>query len=120
MGGGHRVLRMEDPCGRIRSASVIDEAVVHHDAIRQGRDIPAWKYYYESRNMLYYHFHIMHRIGRYPRKITSLVLRALLRQRKDRIRCIGAICRGVYDGALGRLGIRYEVTSLHERDLSPT
>ena len=30
---------------------IIDEAVVHHDAIRQGGDIPAWKYYYESRNM---------------------------------------------------------------------
>ena len=99
---------------------VIDEAVVHHDAIRQGGDIPTWKYYYESRNMLYYHLHIMHRVGRYPQKITSLVLRALLRQRKDRLRCIGAIFRGLYDGAFGRLGIRYEVTSLRERDLSHT
>ncbi len=31
--------------GRL-STSVIDEAVVHHDAIRQGGDIPPWKYYY--------------------------------------------------------------------------
>ena len=98
---------------------IIDEAVVHHDAIRQGGDIPTWKYYYESRNMLYYHLHIKHRVGRYPKKITALVLRAVLRQRKDRIGCIGAICKGFYDGAFGRLGIRYEVSSLRERDLSP-
>ena len=97
---------------------IVDEAVVHHDAIRQGGDIPTWKYYYESRNMLYYHLHIMHRVGRYPKKITSLVLRALLRQKKDRIGCVGAIFRGLYDGAFGRLGIRYELSSLHERDLS--
>jgi rhamnopyranosyl-N-acetylglucosaminyl-diphospho-decaprenol beta-1,3/1,4-galactofuranosyltransferase len=97
---------------------VIDEAVVHHDAIRQGDKIPKWKYYYESRNMLYYHLHVMHRVGRYPKKITTLFLRALLRQRKDRIGYLGAICRGLYDGAFGHLGISYPVSSLHERDLS--
>jgi hypothetical protein len=58
-------------------------------------------------------------VGRYPKKITALVLRAVLRQRKDRIGCIGAVCKGIYDGAFGRLGIRYEVSSLRERDLSP-
>jgi GT2 family glycosyltransferase len=99
---------------------VIDAAVVRHDAIRQGGDIPTWKYYYESRNMLYYHFHIMHRVGRFPKKITSLILRALLRQRSDRIGCIRAICRGLYDGAFSRLGIRYEVSVLTERDISPS
>jgi rhamnopyranosyl-N-acetylglucosaminyl-diphospho-decaprenol beta-1,3/1,4-galactofuranosyltransferase len=99
---------------------VIDEAVVHHDAIRRGGDIPAWKYYYESRNMLYYHLHVRHRVGRFPKKITSLVLRALLRQKRDRIGCLGAICRGLYDGTFSRLGVRYEVSSLHERDLAPS
>jgi GT2 family glycosyltransferase len=99
---------------------VVEEAVVHHDAIRQGGDIPAWKYYYESRNMLYYHLRIKRRVGRFPQKITSLILRVILRQRKDRIECIGAICRGLYDGALGRLGIRYQVGPLRERDLSPS
>jgi rhamnopyranosyl-N-acetylglucosaminyl-diphospho-decaprenol beta-1,3/1,4-galactofuranosyltransferase len=99
---------------------VIDEAVVHHDAIRQGGDIPTWKYYYESRNMLYYHLHIMHRVGRYPTKITGLLLRAVLRQRRDRIGCIRAIFRGLYDGARGRLGISYEVSPLHERRLLPS
>ncbi len=99
---------------------IIDEAVVQHHAIRQGGDIPTWKYYYESRNTLYYHLHVKHRVGRYPRKIITLFLRALLRQRKGRIRCIAAICRGIYDGAFGRLGIRYAVDPLHERDLSPS
>jgi GT2 family glycosyltransferase len=99
---------------------IVDEAVVHHDAIRQGGDIPAWKYYYESRNMLYYHLYVMHRVGRYPRKIVSLVLRAALRQRKDRLKCLAAICRGHYDGAFGRLGIRYPVASLEERALTST
>jgi GT2 family glycosyltransferase len=98
---------------------IVDEAVVHHDAIRQGTSIPTWKYYYESRNTLYYHLHVMHRVGRFPKKFTSLVLRALVRQRSDRIGCISAIGRGLYDGAIGRLGIRYEASSLHERDLSP-
>ena len=97
---------------------IVDDAVVYHNAVRQGGDIPSWKYYYESRNMLYYHLYVMHRVGRYPKKITSLVLRGLLRQKRDRIRCVGAICRGLYDGAFGRLGIRYEVSSLHERDRS--
>jgi len=60
---------MADPSGRL-STSIIDEAVVHHDAIRRGGDIPPWKYYYESRDMMYYTLHIMHRVERYPKKIT--------------------------------------------------
>jgi GT2 family glycosyltransferase len=99
----------------------IDEAVVHHDAIRQGGDIPAWKYYYESRNTLYFHLHIKRQVDFYPRKVTRFLLRALLRQRSHRIACAGAICRGLYDGAFGRLGIRYEVDDpLQERNLSPS
>jgi GT2 family glycosyltransferase len=98
---------------------VVEDAVVHHHAIRQGGTIPTWKYYYESRNMLYYHLYIKHRVGRYPKKITALVVRAVLRQKTHRIGCIRAICKGFYDGVFGRLGIRYEVISLRERDLSP-
>jgi GT2 family glycosyltransferase len=97
---------------------IVEEAVVHHDAIRQGGDIPPWKYYYESRNSLYHHLHIMHRMGRYPRNFAGLVLRAVVRQKKDRVKCLAAICRGFYDGAFGRLGVRYRVSPLHERDLS--
>ena len=99
---------------------IVDAAVVHHDAIRQGGDIPTWKYYYESRNTVYYHLHVMRRVGRFPKKIVSLVLRALVRQKNDRIGCLAAICRGLYDGAFSHLGIRYEVSSLHERPLQST
>ena len=95
----------------------IEEAVVHHDAIRQGGDLPTWKYYYESRNMLYYHWHVMHRIGRYPRNFTRLVGRAAFRQHQGRFRCLMAIGQGLFDGAFSRLGIRYPIVPLRERDL---
>jgi GT2 family glycosyltransferase len=96
---------------------VIEEAVVHHDAIRQGGDLPTWKYYYEARNMLYYHLHIVHIRGRYFRNISRLILRAALRQKHGKLRCLTAIARGLYDGLFGRLGIRYPVSALRERDL---
>jgi rhamnopyranosyl-N-acetylglucosaminyl-diphospho-decaprenol beta-1,3/1,4-galactofuranosyltransferase len=96
---------------------IIETAVVHHHAIRQGGDIPRWKYYYESRNMLYLHWHIMHRTGRYPKNFSRLVGRALFRQQQDRIACLVAIGRGLIDGATGRLGIRYPTVAMHERDL---
>jgi GT2 family glycosyltransferase len=96
---------------------VIDEAVVHHDAIRQGGDVPPWKYYYEARNMLYYHLHIMHKVGRYPRNFTKLLGRAAFRQKHGRFRCLAAIGRGLFDGAFGRLGIRFPVSPLSERKL---
>jgi GT2 family glycosyltransferase len=95
----------------------VEEAVVHHDAIRQGGDLPVWKYYYESRNMLYLHWHIMHRMGRYPKNFTRLVGRAIFRQKKRRLSCLTAIGRGLVDGAFGRLGIRFPVEPLRERDL---
>jgi rhamnopyranosyl-N-acetylglucosaminyl-diphospho-decaprenol beta-1,3/1,4-galactofuranosyltransferase len=95
----------------------VEQAVVHHDAIRQDGDMPTWKYYYEARNMLYLHLHIMHKLGRYPRNATRLVGRAVLRQQHGRLDCIAAIGRGLMDGAFGRLGIRYPVVPLQERNL---
>ncbi|MGA3149493.1 MAG: glycosyltransferase [Acidimicrobiales bacterium] len=97
---------------------VIEEAVVHHDAIRQDGDVPLWKYYYEARNMLYYHLYIMHKVGRYPRNVSKLLGRAIFRPQNRRLACWWAIARGLFDGAFGRLGIRYPVSSMRERDLS--
>ena len=94
---------------------VVDAAVVHHDAIRQGGDVPTWKYYYEARNMLYYHLHVMHRVGRYPRNVSRLLGRALFRQRRHKLRCLAAVGRGLFDGAFGRLGLRYPISPLQER-----
>jgi GT2 family glycosyltransferase len=97
---------------------VIEEAVVHHDAIRQDGDVPLWKYYYEARNMLYYHLYVMHKVGRYPRNVSKLLGRAIFRPQNRRVACWWAIARGLFDGAFGRLGIRYPVSSMRERDLS--
>jgi rhamnopyranosyl-N-acetylglucosaminyl-diphospho-decaprenol beta-1,3/1,4-galactofuranosyltransferase len=97
---------------------VIEEAVVHHDAIRQDGDVPLWKYYYEARNMLYYHLYIMHKVGRYPQNVSKLLGRAIFRPQNRRLACWWAIARGLFDGAFGRLGIRYPVSSMRERHLS--
>jgi rhamnopyranosyl-N-acetylglucosaminyl-diphospho-decaprenol beta-1,3/1,4-galactofuranosyltransferase len=97
---------------------ILEDAVVHHDAIRHGKAVPVWKYYYESRNMLYYHFHVMHRVGRFPRNSALLVGRAVLKQKGTRMRCLAAIGRGWFDGSFSRLGIRYPLETFRERDLS--
>ena len=73
---------------------IVDGAVVQHDAIRQGGRIPTWKYYYEARNMLYLHLHVMHRLGWYPRNVTKLVARALLRERGKRVASVRAMTKG--------------------------
>ena len=88
---------------------LVDGAVVQHDAVRQGARVPLWKYYYEARNMLYLHLHVMHRVGWYPRNVTKLVARALLRERGRRLVCLRTIALGLRDGAMGRLGIRFPV-----------
>ncbi|HMK62341.1 MAG TPA: glycosyltransferase, partial [Acidimicrobiales bacterium] len=98
---------------------LVDGAVVQHDAIRQNGAVPTWKYYYEARNMLYLHLHLMRRVGWYPRNVTKLLARALLREKGRRVRSLVAVVRGLHDGARGRLGIRYTVTPLHERVPAP-
>jgi hypothetical protein len=90
-------------------------AVVHHHAVRHGRGVPVWKYYYEARNMLYLHLHVMHRVGWYPRNLGRLVARAVLRERRGRLRRLWVIGRGLFDGLSGRLGIRYPVEPMREQ-----
>ena len=68
--------------------------------------------------MLYYHLYIMHKVGRYPRNVSKLLGRAIFRPQNSRLECWWAIARGLFDGAFGRLGIRYPVSSMRERDLS--
>jgi rhamnopyranosyl-N-acetylglucosaminyl-diphospho-decaprenol beta-1,3/1,4-galactofuranosyltransferase len=94
---------------------VVGDAVVDHDAVRQGGPIPLWKYYYESRNMLYVHLHVKHKVGRYPRNITLLFARALFRERSGRLERLSVMARGLVDGARGRLGVRFPVGPLQER-----
>jgi GT2 family glycosyltransferase len=94
---------------------VAQQAVVRHDAIRQRAHVPNWKYYYETRNMIYLHLHVMHRVGWFPRNFTRLMGRALLREKRGYLRRFVAIARGAFDGLVGRLGIRYPVVPMRER-----
>ncbi len=88
---------------------------MRHDGIRQGTSVPTWKYYYETRNMIYLHLHVMHRVGWFPRNFTKLMGRAVVREDSDHVRRALAILRGVWDGLWGRLGRRYPVSPLRER-----
>lgn len=94
---------------------LVDGALVQHDAVRQGLRVPLWKYYYEARNMLYLHLHVMHRVGWYPRNITKLLARAIVRERGRRLKSLWTILHGLSDGARGRLGIRYPVEPMQEQ-----
>ncbi len=94
---------------------VVDDAIVAHAAIRQGQGVPLWKYYYEARNMLYVHLYVKRRLGRYPRSVSKLLARALLRERDGRVERLGVMARGLWDGLRGNLGIRFPVEPMQER-----
>ncbi len=95
---------------------VVGDAVVRHESIRHGDGVPVWKYYYEARNMLYVHFFVKRRIGRYPRSMSKLVGRAVLREPEGRLVRLQAIGQGVWDGVHKRLGIRFPVEPMRERE----
>ena len=94
---------------------VVDGAIVAHAAIRHGEGVPLWKYYYEARNMLYVHLHVKRRLGRYPRSVSKLFARAVLREQDGRLRRVGVMIWGLWDGARGNLGIRFPVEPMQER-----
>jgi rhamnopyranosyl-N-acetylglucosaminyl-diphospho-decaprenol beta-1,3/1,4-galactofuranosyltransferase len=94
---------------------VVSDALVDHDAIRQGVGVPLWKYYYESRNMIYVHLRVKRRMGRYPLNMSKLLARAVLRENGGRLRRLAVMARGVSDGARGKLGLRYPVEPMRER-----
>jgi GT2 family glycosyltransferase len=91
------------------------QAFVSHDAIRQGGGNPTWKYYYETRNSIWFHLHVMHKWGWFPRSFTHLMGRAMWREKHGRFRRSVAIVRGIFDGCFSRLGIRYPVEEMRER-----
>ncbi len=79
---------------------------------------PAWKYYYEARNQVYYRLvtqrlhapptpsHLRRRIraARAARSVGKLAARALVREHTQRARKLGMVGRGTLDGLRGRLG----------------
>jgi GT2 family glycosyltransferase len=94
---------------------LVDGAVVQHDAVRRPGGVPTWKYYYEARNMLWLHLHVMHRVGWYPRNVTKLLARAVLREHgRRRLAALWAMVRGLADGARARLGLRYPIEAMRE------
>jgi rhamnopyranosyl-N-acetylglucosaminyl-diphospho-decaprenol beta-1,3/1,4-galactofuranosyltransferase len=97
---------------------VVADAIVNHAAIRQGDGVPLWKYYYEARNMLYVHLYVKRRVGRYPRSVSKVVARAVLRERDGRLRRLTVMGRGLWDGYRGHLGIRFPVEPMQERKRS--
>jgi rhamnopyranosyl-N-acetylglucosaminyl-diphospho-decaprenol beta-1,3/1,4-galactofuranosyltransferase len=94
---------------------VVGDALVDHDPIRHGDGVPLWKYYYESRNMLYVHLHVKRRVGRYPLNMSKLLARAVLREKGGRLRRLAVMARGLSDGVRGKLGLRYPVEPMRER-----
>jgi hypothetical protein len=98
---------------------VVGDATVHHDSIRHGEGVPVWKYYYEARNMLYVHMYVKRRVGRYLRNVSKLIGRAILREPEGRLIRLWAITEGMWDGARGRLGMRFPIEPMHERTRHP-
>lgn len=96
---------------------VVADAIVRHDAIRQGGSVPTWKYYYEARNMLYVHLYVKKRVGFYPRNVARLFGRVLLREPDGRAERLQAMVRGLWDGARGRLGTQFPIETLQERSV---
>jgi hypothetical protein len=80
---------------------------------------PAWKYYYEARNQVYYRLHTQRphrgepveryrsrrvRWGRAARSVGRLATRAAVRERQHPVRKMASVVRGTIDGISGRLG----------------
>ena len=107
---GFRVERCEDARVEVRKA--------RPDAAK-----PAWKYYYEARNQVYYRMVTQHvdtkplpkwltwrvRAGRAARSVGKLAARSVVRERHQRLRKFGMVGLGTVDGLRGRLGRRVAV-----------
>ena len=92
------------------------EATVTHVAVRRGRTKPAWKFYYETRNVVHYRLNVQVPSGvsvwRCARKLARSVAYAvgsILFREDDKALKLKAVARGIHDGFAGRLGIRYAV-----------
>jgi rhamnopyranosyl-N-acetylglucosaminyl-diphospho-decaprenol beta-1,3/1,4-galactofuranosyltransferase len=93
---------------------------------------PAWKYYYEARNQVYFRLHTQRtperprpenlllrvRAWRALRSVWKLAARVVAREREDRLHKLACIARGAVDGVRGRLGKTMAVTSGHRPDLA--
>jgi GT2 family glycosyltransferase len=88
---------------------------------------PAWKYYYEARNQVFYrlttqrtrvrprgrHLKLRVRAWRAISAVMRLMMRAVIREREQRITKLAMVWRGALDGCRGRLGRRVMVDDSH-------
>jgi len=86
-------------------------ATVHHTQVRSSFGNPSWKYYYETRNMIFYHLYVMRNPRELPRKLGLLLARLVVRERRQRPARLIMMARGLVDGVLRRLGKRVQVDS---------
>jgi GT2 family glycosyltransferase len=111
-----------------------DEAVVAVSRARAQTSKPAWKYYYESRNQVFYRLHVQKqpldgpparhlrlrvRGWRALKAVAKLATRATVRERDGRARKLLMILRGTRDGLLGRLGRTVIPDTSHRPSIPP-
>ena len=104
------------------------EAIVEVTRGRASTEKPAWKYYYEARNQVYYrmttqgaaterplprHLRLRVRAWRAWRSVGKLTVRAVVREHRHRLRKLRYIARGTADGLRGRLGVTVTVDDSH-------
>lgn len=82
------------------------DAVVRHQLHRPRRGYPGWKLYYETRNTMFYRFHL--RPGAWKRvrsvaRFTARLLLVLFREERGAAKA-WLMARGFWDGWVGRLG----------------
>ena len=92
----------------------VDGARVSHGAVRRSRTKPAWKYYYETRNTIYFRFHVQLKGGEPACRIAQRVLRTVVRAvariatyEDDKAAKLHAVLLGLRDGASQNLGARF-------------
>jgi rhamnopyranosyl-N-acetylglucosaminyl-diphospho-decaprenol beta-1,3/1,4-galactofuranosyltransferase len=106
-------LKWRIPAAGFRSVRVSEATVYHDRTVSQRR--PAWKYYYETRNAVYFRVTIQGgtRIRRLRRALARTVGRILLREDR-KIHKLRMTWRGYRDGRAGRLGRTVPVPSRDE------
>ena len=110
-----------------------DDAVVEVGLRRATRSKPAWKFYYETRNQVYYRIHVQRqpetgpprafltrrvRWYRAGRVVAKLGVRAAFQEPDGRVEKVRMVGRGVRDGLAARLGRRVPVDGA-DRPLAP-
>lgn len=96
-----------------------DRPVIEVSRGRPDASKPAWKYYYEVRNQIHHRLHVQRPGSARPvprhlrirvrgwrafRSTSRLGVRAVFRERDDRMRKLAMVLRGASDGVRGRLG----------------